>query len=376
MDDTDFMAHAGPRPGLHAGTCGGRRRGRRTHRASAGIPRGTGRARLGVTTIDAIHNPDRRRLATTNAGSPERVEASSPGLARATRRCSPRSRTRRSPLFVEGDAGRPRAAAARDRRQPQPDADRTRHGEPVSRSISPLRVLQSRAAWRSASTRPRTAELCWPGPHDCRAGLPGPRSHLSTREHGACATDCGERRTGSRTFRPACPRSSSISRAGTASSAGSRSERSSWKPHCQSGSLITARLAGAQGRECSPFRARSTARSRAAAHRLIRQGADRWSRGVDDIFPELAALLGSLGPAARAEATDAQQDFGPGVGQGLRNPVRCARLRAGRRGHSRRAHGAHGRRGRIDVAHPRARGADPHSSPADRSAGDCRGNKE
>ncbi len=190
------MAHAGPRTGpARRAAEAARRRARRTHRAVADPARHCPRSAWATPRSTRSTTPMPTGWPRTSAGSPRRGAASSHGARLATRRCWPRSRTRRSrsswrATLAPSRCPSSRSSAAATRRR----SAATRRAS--SRGTSPPPALRSPADWRSASNAAahRGALLC-PGRTMAVASL-RPRSHLSAREHRARATGCGERRAG------------------------------------------------------------------------------------------------------------------------------------------------------------------------------------
>ena len=136
--------------------------------------------------------------------------------------------------------------------------------------------------------------------------------------------------------RSARRRAAATSRGAIASSADWRSARWSWRPPRQR--LADHRPAGLeQGREV--FAIPGSLLNPLARGCLELSGRERsWSRAADVLAADRSSWsLNSLGNQQACSATQRAVAGARPVGQGLRNPVRCARLRAGQRRRSGRA---------------------------------------
>jgi DNA processing protein len=311
MDDTISWLTLARAPGLHAGQL---RRPGAAPVEPLSLPHDSRAALaalgLGDPTIDAIHDPDadglaadERWLATTGRsivtwGSPQY-----PALL-ASIEDAPLT------LFVEGDAGSlalPQLAIVGSRNPTQIGSDTAsqfaRHLASSGLAItSGLALGIDAAAHRGALLGPgRTIAVL-----GCGLDRIYPRENTElARQIVASGALVSDLPTGVPPLKQHFPRRNRII---SGLSVGTLVVEAA----LQSGSLITARLAGVQGREVFAIPGSIHSPLSRGCHRLIRQGA-KLVESVDDIFSELAALLGSLGHAARAEATDAQRDSGPAL---------------------------------------------------------------
>ncbi len=132
----------------------------------------------------------------------------------------------------------------------------------------------------------------------------------------------------SRNFRRAPARSRPTSRSETASSVVFLSEHSWSRPRTTAARSSPRSTPSIRGARCSRFPAPSTIRSRAGVIKLIREGA-KLVESAADVLSEVPNFL------QPHHLRTCRQPCGSGrkpagVGQGLRNPVRCARLRTRR----------------------------------------------
>jgi len=311
MDDTISWLTLARAPGLHAGHL--RRPGAEDVEPTALLQESRAALAslgLGDATIDAIHNPDADRLADDErwlAGAGRSIVTwGSPDYPALLASIEDAPLT----LFVEGDAGAlalPQLAVVGSRNPTQIGRDTaSRFAKHLAASglaiTSGLALGIDAAAHRGALLGPgRTIAVL-----GCGLDRIYPRENTElARQIVASGALVSDLPTGVPPLKQHFPRRNRII---SGLSVGTLVVEAA----LQSGSLITARLAGAQGREVFAIPGSIHSPLSRGCHRLIRQGA-KLVESVDDIFPELAALLGSLGAATRAEATDAQQDSGPAL---------------------------------------------------------------
>jgi len=311
MDDTISWLTLARAPGLHAGQL--RRPGVEPVEPTALLRESRAALSalgLGETTIDAIHKPDadglaadERWLATSGRCL---VTWGSPGYPALLAAIEDAPLT----LFVQGDAGAlvlPQLAVVGSRNPTQIGRDTAsqfaRHLASSGLAItSGLALGIDAAAHRGALLCPgRTIAVL-----GCGLDRIYPRENTElARQIVACGALVSDLPTGVPPLKQHFPRRNRII---SGLSVGTLVVEAA----LQSGSLITARLAGVQGREVFAIPGSIHSPLSRGCHRLIRQGA-KLVESVDDIFSELAPLLDSLGTAVRAEAIDAQQDSGPAL---------------------------------------------------------------
>ena len=279
------MAHAGPRPGpARRAPAAAGRRGRRTHRAAAGIPRCAGRARPGRRHDRRDPQPRRRRARRDErwlAGAGRSlVTWGSPGYPALLASIEDAPLT----LFVEGDAGAlalPQLAIVGSRNPTQIGRDTAsqfaKHLAASGLAItSGLALGIDAAAHRGALLGPgRTIAVL-----GCGLDRIYPRENTElARQIVASGALVSDLPTGVPPLKQHFPRRNRII---SGLSVGTLVVEAA----LQSGSLITARLAGEQGREVFAIPGSIHSPLSRGCHRLIRQGA-KLVESVDDIFPEL-----------------------------------------------------------------------------------------